>query len=140
MSIAGLDHVVLPVTDPEAIIAFYKRLGFTIVDEAAWRAGERVMFAIHCGPNKINVHPPAVWQRPEFTLRGPAAVPGCGDFCFVWDGDLDALAAMLAAAEAPVEVGPVSRTGGRGGGHALGTSLYTRDPDGNLLEFIIYGG
>ena len=25
-----------------------------------------------------------------------------------------------------------------GGGHTVGTSMYTRDPDGNLLEFIIY--
>ncbi len=39
---------------------------------------------------------------------------------------------------AEVEEGPVDRTGGRNGGTATGTSFYIRDPDENLLEFIIY--
>ena len=138
MGVAGFDHVALPVEKTEEVIAFYKRLGFTIVDEERWRAGTRPVFALQCGEQKINVHPPAVWTRPEFTLRAPAARPGCGDFCFVWDGDLVGLQAMLEAAGAPVEEGPVPREGGRGGGRTVGTSLYTRDPDGNLLEFIVY--
>ena len=33
-----------------------------------------------------------------------------------------------------VELGPVERRGARG----VGTSLYFRDPDGSLLEFISY--
>ena len=28
-------------------------------------------------------------------LRGPTAEPGCGDFCFVWEGGIDALLATL---------------------------------------------
>ena len=44
----------------------------------------------------------------------------------------------LAAAGAEVIVGPVPRTGGRDGGTADGISHYIRDPDDNLLEFIIY--
>jgi catechol 2,3-dioxygenase-like lactoylglutathione lyase family enzyme len=138
MGVAGFDHVAMPAQNVEELIAFYKRLGFTIIDEDRWRAGDRPVFAIQCGDQKINVHPPAVWTRTEFTLRGPAARPGCGDFCFVWDGDLAELQATLAAAGTPIEAGPVPREGGRGGGHTVGTSMYTRDPDGNLLEFIIY--
>jgi len=34
-----------------------------------------------------------------------------------------------------VELGPVERTGARG----QGQSVYFRDPDGSLLEFITYG-
>jgi catechol 2,3-dioxygenase-like lactoylglutathione lyase family enzyme len=34
--------------------------------------------------------------------------------------------------------GPVQREGGRDRGTAIGTSVYVRDPDRNLLEFIIY--
>jgi hypothetical protein len=34
-----------------------------------------------------------------------------------------------------VEEGPVPRQGGR---KADGSSTYIRDPDGNLLEFVIY--
>jgi catechol 2,3-dioxygenase-like lactoylglutathione lyase family enzyme len=33
-----------------------------------------------------------------------------------------------------VELGPVERTGARGNG----TSVYFRDPDGSLLELIVY--
>ncbi len=72
------------------------------------------------------------------TLRGPAAVPGCGDFCFVWEGEQAELLALLERSGAVVEVGPVERQGRRAGGRAIGVSVYTRDPDGNLLEFISY--
>jgi catechol 2,3-dioxygenase-like lactoylglutathione lyase family enzyme len=138
MAIAGFDHVALPAAEMEAMIGFYRRLGFGIVGETEWRAGTRSLVALHFGEQKINLHAPELWTRPEFTLRGPAARPGCGDFCFVWDGDLTGLQATLAGAGAAVEVGPVPREGGRDGGRRVGTSLYTRDPDGNLLEFIIY--
>ena len=77
-------------------------------------------------------------EDPAFTLRAPAARPGCGDFCFVWQGPLEALLAALRRAGAAVEAGPVERVGGRDHGRAKGTSVYTRDPDGNLLEFIVY--
>ena len=50
----------------------------------------------------------------------------------------DSTMAMLAIVGTPVEVGPVPRGGGRAGGCAVGTSISTRDPDGKLLEFIVY--
>jgi catechol 2,3-dioxygenase-like lactoylglutathione lyase family enzyme len=53
----------------------------------------------------------------------------------VWEGSDGDLASQLEAAGAEVIEGPVARDGGRG----RGTSTYVRDPDGNLLEFIIYG-
>jgi len=67
-------------------------------------------------------------------LCGHSARPGCGDKYFVWDGDLDSLLSRLQQAGAVVEAGPVERHGGRG----FGTSVYTRDPDANLIEFILY--
>ena len=139
MSIAGFDHAVIPTNQPEEMIAFYRKLGFTVVGEEEWRTKKAPMFAFAFGDSKINVHPPEVWTNPAVTLRGPGAVPGCGDFCFVWDGGLDALSGMLDSAGAEVIEGPVSRVGGRSLGRERGTSLYTRDPDGNLLEFIAYG-
>jgi catechol 2,3-dioxygenase-like lactoylglutathione lyase family enzyme len=54
----------------------------------------------------------------------------------VWDGSGEALRALLDDAGAAIEEGPVARHGGR---RTEGTSVYTRDPDGNLLEFMIYG-
>jgi catechol 2,3-dioxygenase-like lactoylglutathione lyase family enzyme len=129
MTISGFDHVAAPMERVDAMVAFYTALGFemrTIVNGLVYEA--------HCGPNKINFHTPALWQRETFTLRGPTAIPGCGDFCFAWTGTAEELAERLAAAGAGVIEGPVSREGGRG----TGTSTYIRDPDNNLLEFIIY--
>ena len=45
---------------------------------------------------------------------------------------------MLAEAGVEVIRGPVQRAGGRGRGKAPSLSLYARDPDGNLLEWMTY--
>ena len=41
----------------------------------------------------------------------------------------------LCAHRVPIELGPVPRAGGRG---VVGTSVYFRDPDGNLVEIMAY--
>ena len=138
MPIVAYDHTAIPTAQPEEMIAFYKKLGFAVVHEEEWRQGKARAFAFAFGDNKINVHPPAVWQDPKFTLRGPSALPGCGDFCFVWQGTLEDAKALLDAAGAEIIEGPVSREGGRTLSTVNGTSLYTRDPDGNLLELMVY--
>lgn len=113
------------------MVAFYTALGCRVVDQGRIQA---VIF----GNNKINFHMPDLWQDPEFTLRGHTAVPGSGDICFVWDGTQDDLLATLNSAGAEIELGPVPRVGGMNSGSTEGTSIYTRDPDNNLIEFIIY--
>lgn len=138
MPVTGFDHAAIPTDQPEEMLAFYRKLGFTIVGEEEWRSGKMPIFIVQFGDNKINIHAPELWKRPDFTLRGPTALPGCGDFCFVWAGGVDLLVRTLEEAGAPIEVGPVPREGGRGGGRQVGTSHYTRDPDNNLLEFIVY--
>jgi catechol 2,3-dioxygenase-like lactoylglutathione lyase family enzyme len=90
---------------------------------------------VYIGDQMINFHQPATWQDPTFTLRAPAANPPCGDLCFVWDGTAAALRAMLDRAGAKLIEGPVGRQGGR---KKAASSVYVRDPDGNLLEFMIY--
>lgn len=134
MPVASFDHVALPTNKPEEMIAFYGALGFAVPDVEQWRAAGIPFFSIQFGDQKINVHAPGMWQRAEFTLRGPTAQPGCGDLCFVWEGGAERLRETLAAARAEIVAGPVELPGGRG----KGTSLYVRDPDANLLEFIIY--
>ena len=138
MPIASFDHAAIPTAKPEEMIEFYERLGFKAVGAQEWRDGKARAFSFAFGDSKINVHPPEVWQNPKFTLRGPAAVPGCGDFCFVWDGSVEDARALLESAGAEIIEGPVDRVGGRGAGSTTGSSLYTRDPDGNLLELITY--
>jgi catechol 2,3-dioxygenase-like lactoylglutathione lyase family enzyme len=139
MTVTGFDHVAIPTARPEEMLRFYRALGFSAPAPEDWRAQSAPFFSIQFGENKINVHAPALWQNPAFTLRGPTAQPGCGDFCFVWSGTVAELKAALQRAGAAIEEGPVERVGGRSSGRAKGTSIYTRDPDDNLLEFIVYG-
>jgi catechol 2,3-dioxygenase-like lactoylglutathione lyase family enzyme len=127
--VRGFDHVALPMQNTDAMLAFYRGLGFEVRENAA-------ACSIYIGDQMINFHRPATWQRETFTLRAPAAKPPCGDLCFVWEGTPESLKAMLDRAGAKVEEGPVARQGGR---KKAASSVYVRDPDGNLLEFMIYG-
>jgi catechol 2,3-dioxygenase-like lactoylglutathione lyase family enzyme len=135
MPVASFDHVALPTSHPEELIAFYGALGFRVPDLEKWRAAGVPFFSIEFGNQKINVHAPELWLRDNFTLRGPAAQPGCGDLCFVWEGGAEQLRTTLASAGAEIIAGPIELPGARG----KGVSVYVRDPDSNLLEFIIYG-
>ena len=126
--VGGFDHVALPMQNTEAMVAFYRGLGLQITENAN-------AVSVYIGTQMINFHRPARWQDPAFTLRAPAAKPPCGDLCFVWDGTATSLKALLDRSGATIEVGPVDRAGGR---QKTGSSVYVRDPDGNLLEFMIY--
>lgn len=134
MPIVGFDHVALPTRRPEEMIAFYGSLGFSVPDPAEWRRSGMPFFAATLGSQKINFHAPALWESETFDLRGPSATPGCGDLCFVWEGGAEALEQLLDVAGATIVAGPVELQGARG----EGTSTYIRDPDQNLLEFIVY--
>jgi catechol 2,3-dioxygenase-like lactoylglutathione lyase family enzyme len=127
-SIRGFDHVALPMQNTDAMLAFYRRLGLPVSENAN-------ACSIYIGDQMINFHRPATWQRESFTLRAPAAKPPCGDLCFVWDGTPESLKAMLDRAGAKIIEGPVGRQGGR---RKAASSVYVRDPDANLLEFMIY--
>jgi catechol 2,3-dioxygenase-like lactoylglutathione lyase family enzyme len=112
----------------EEMLSFYRGLGLQVVENAN-------ACSVYVGNQMINFHRPTHWQDKTFTLRAPAAKPPCGDLCFVWDGTSETLKAMLDRARAKVVEGPVERQGGR---QKTGLSMYVRDPDGNLLEFMIY--
>jgi catechol 2,3-dioxygenase-like lactoylglutathione lyase family enzyme len=126
--VSGFDHVAVPMQNTDAMIAFYRRLGFQMTEN------ENAV-SVYIGTQMINFHRPTRWQDPAFTLRAPAAKPPSGDFCFVWSGSAVELKTMLERAGVKIELGPVDRAGGR---RKTGSSTYVRDPDGNLLEFMIY--
>jgi len=127
-AVAGFDHVSFPMQDTDAMVAFYRALGFDVAEQPA-------VVSVYVGNQMINLHRPEIWQRAGFTLRAPQASPPCGDLCFVWEGSPESLQETLDGAGAAIEEGPVARRGGR---RADATSVYVRDPDGNLLEFMIY--
>ena len=128
----SLDHVAVPMRNIEAMLSFYEKLGCHIKKEY-----DGLLYSVSFGNNRINFHTPALWEDVDFSLKGPSAQPGCGDFCFVWDGNEQSLSKLFQYLSAEVEEGPVERNGGRNQGDT-GISRYIRDPDSNLLEFIIY--
>ena len=128
-SIYGFDHVSVPMRDTDGMVAFYRSLGLDVAEHPH-------VVSVYVGNQMINLHRPETWQREGFTLRAPAAKPPCGDLCFVWDGSTESLHALLDEADATIIEGPVGREGGR---RTDASSVYVRDPDGNLVEFMIYG-
>lgn len=119
--ITSLDHLVLTVRELDATVRFY-------VDGLAMRLeafGEGRQ-ALHFGGQKINLH---VAGR-EFEPKAARPVPGSADLCFLSERPLAEVAARLEGLGYPVIEGPVARTGATG----PITSIYLRDPDGNLIE------
>ena len=126
MAKISFDHCVIHVSGWDAAIAFYRDvLGAQIVP---FGAGALFKF----GDVQLNTHGPGQFLTPRAKLP---VMPGGSDICFEWRGTVAEAAAHLASHGVPVELGPVARTGARG----AGMSLYFRDPDGSLLEFIVYG-
>ncbi|WP_179380215.1 VOC family protein [Jannaschia marina] len=87
--------------------------------------------ALRFGDQKINLHRAGAEWEPKAACPGP----GTADLCFLTEGSLDGWATHLADRGVGVEEGPVARTGATG---PL-TSLYVRDPDGNLIEIPVRG-
>jgi catechol 2,3-dioxygenase-like lactoylglutathione lyase family enzyme len=118
---------VIAVSDWERSNAFYRDvLGAELVEL------DRGRWTYRFGAQQLNVHGPG--STPFPIARRPVQ-PGNSDLCFVWAGPIDEAVRHLAEAEVDIVEGPVPRPGAKG----EGTSVYFRDPDGSLLEFISYG-
>jgi catechol 2,3-dioxygenase-like lactoylglutathione lyase family enzyme len=124
-SIDRIDHVVVNCRDVEATARWYERaLGMTRVTFAGGRT------ALAFGRQKLNLRPTGAenWET------GRVDAPGSLDLCFITTTGPEEVARHLAAAGVAITEGPVAKTG------ALGpmTSIYCRDPDGNLVEIASY--
>ena len=122
-----LDHCVIHVSDWERSNAFYAQ----VVGAEVVRRGQG--FAYRFGDTQLNLHGPGLTPAPVARLP---VQPGNSDLCFEWQGPIDDAIAHLERCRVVVELGPVERAGAKG----RGTSVYFRDPDGSLLEFMSYGG
>jgi catechol 2,3-dioxygenase-like lactoylglutathione lyase family enzyme len=83
------------------------------------------------GDWKLNVHGPGF---EGLNARLPV-LPGNSDLCFVWPGTIEEAIAHLEQHGVAIEAGPFERDAGPRG---VGKHIYFRDPDGSLLEFVVY--
>lgn len=126
ISIDRLDHLVLTVADIDATCDFYVRvLGMRRVE-----FGPERRVALAFGRQKINLHKAGA----EFEPKARRATPGSGDLCFITKAPIGEVIAHLVAENIPIVEGPVPKTGAEG----PMTSVYVRDPDGNLVEIARY--
>lgn len=125
MDLTGIDHFVLTVEDVETTCEFYSDvLGAEIVTFGEGRK------AVQFGDQKINLHP----AGDEFEPKATDPTPGAGDFCVITEADIETVERRLREAGVEIVHGPVEQSG------AVGpmTSVYFRDPDGNLVEIAEY--
>jgi catechol 2,3-dioxygenase-like lactoylglutathione lyase family enzyme len=121
----SLDHVVIAVSEWERSNAFYRDvLGAEVVPRGR-------TFAYRFGAQQLNVHGPG--GEPYPVARIPVQ-SGNSDLCFEWHGPIAEAVAHLGEHGVEIEEGSVERPGAKG----AGSSVYFRDPDGTLLEFISY--
>ena len=65
MGTTSIDNIAMPTANAERLMEFYKRMGFAINDEEAWRKGEVGIFSIQVGDSKINIHPEGLHRHIE---------------------------------------------------------------------------
>jgi catechol 2,3-dioxygenase-like lactoylglutathione lyase family enzyme len=126
MTVVGIDHCVIAISDWDRSNAFYRDVvGAALVQrEGGW--------VYRIGDQFLSVHGPGFDAK--WVARDPVR-PGNSDLCFVWSGPIEDAVARLEAFGVEVEAGPLDVVGplGRRGRH-----VYFRDPDGSLLEFVSY--
>ena len=121
VQMSHIDHVVLTVADVEITLAWYQRvLG---MKAESYGQGRR---ALVFGKQKLNVHP----KDNDFDPKAAAPTLGALDLCLISSTPLTKVLEHFKNQRVKVEKGPVKRMGVGG----LITSVYIRDPDGNLIE------
>lgn len=130
-----LDHLVLNVEDEEKMIDFYSSiLMFKPERLEEYRAGKAPFASVRMNADTlIDLFPKTMWNATGQNNRGHENL---NHFCMTlsqarWEELLE----RLKANGVDIIEGPVSRWGARGDG----TSVYFRDPDGNVIEARHYG-
>ena len=122
-TVSGFDHLVLIVADVERSVAWYvDELGLAPERLEEWRAGTVFFPSVRISPTSLIDIVPGD--------RGPGR-GNVDHLCLVVDDDVHDLAA---SGRFDVVDGPDTRWGAQGDA----TSLYVRDPDGNVVELRQY--
>lgn len=125
-SVSAIDHLVLTVDNIQNTLQFYtKVLGMKEITFG--QAGRK---ALSFGNQKFNLHE----KGKEFEPKAKLPTPGAIDVCLITETPIQQVIDHLQQCKVFIEEGPVMRTGAQG---AI-SSVYFRDPDGNLIEVSNY--
>jgi catechol 2,3-dioxygenase-like lactoylglutathione lyase family enzyme len=129
-----MDHIVLNVVDDEKMIAFYSKVLMLSPERLEeYRAGNVPFPSVRLNPELIiDLFPKKMWQKSAPVGQGRENL---NHFCIslrkeTWEDLLE----RIKANNVDIEEGPVPRWGA----HGIGTSIYFRDPEGNLIEARYY--
>jgi catechol 2,3-dioxygenase-like lactoylglutathione lyase family enzyme len=131
-----MDHIVLNVRDEEQMTAFYSEvMMFTCERLKEYRAGEVPFPSVRINADTIiDMFPKRMWQKSSTATKGHNNL---NHFCISLSKEMWVdLMERLRANNVDIEQGPVPRWGA----HGTGTSIYFRDPEGNLIEARYYEG
>jgi catechol 2,3-dioxygenase-like lactoylglutathione lyase family enzyme len=129
-----MDHIVINMEDSDGMIDFYTSiLGLSAERLEEYFAGTVPFPSVRISSETIiDLFPKHMWQKGPATEKG---MPNLNHFCLSLDKkDWDDLVGRLNASGIKIEDGPVPRWGA----HGTGTSIYFRDPEGNLIEARYY--
>ncbi len=121
-----LDHCAIGVSDWQAANRFWSEVvGAELVELP------RGLWAYRFGDQQVTVHGPGATPNP------PGKVPpGSSHVALTWPGTVGQAAEHLRAQGIRIEHGPAQVQAARG----MARSVYFRDPDGSLVEFVCYSG
>ncbi|MCB8873710.1 VOC family protein [Acidisoma silvae] len=125
-TIDRIDHISLTCSDVEIAASWFQR----VLGMEREEFGQDGRTALKFGGQKINLYSSA--EDP--TNIGASAGPGTASICFITGVGTEDIISHLTGCGVTVAKGPVPRLG------ALGpmSSVYCRDPDGNLIEIATY--
>lgn len=121
-----IDHIVLTVSDINKTAKFYTEILEMTLEEFKPPGTTQSRFALRFGTQKINLH--SVFQ--PFKPHAKHPLSGSADICFISNKSIHLWIEKFEKHSVLIEEGPVQRMGACGGL----TSVYVRDPDGNLIE------
>jgi catechol 2,3-dioxygenase-like lactoylglutathione lyase family enzyme len=125
-TIDRLDHLVLTCKDVDVAASWYQR----VLGMEREEFGQHNRTALRFGGQKINLEQHGERDR----TTASAAAPGTHNLCFITAVRPQDVMAHLGVCGVAIIEGPAAKVG------ALGpvTSVYCRDPDGNLIEIATY--
>ena len=129
-----MDHIVLNVEDEEKMITFYSKVLMLEPERLEeYRAGKVPFPSVRLNSDTIiDLFPKKMWEK---SAQAGKSHMNLNHFCLALGKESwQELIERLQENKVDIEEGPVPRWGA----HGSGTSVYFRDPEGNLIEARYY--